>query len=121
MRFDIASLTRLSYRAGILIVAGLLAACAPMPAPVEVETAVAPAHDEFAAKVPYLNINGTSVMASPYGTPSEVTAGDFYTSALGQQCRPVKIRASGVVHRLAVCNGENGWYTVAPIFEALPR
>ena len=112
----------LPCKAGLLVVAALLAACAPMPASVEVETAApAPAQDPFAAKVPYLNIGGTSVMATPYGNPSEVTAGDFYLSALGQQCRQVEVRASGLSHRIAVCNGENGWYTVDPIFESLPR
>lgn len=78
-------------------------------------------HDAFAAEVASLPQGATVSMPSPLGADSIVACGKVYTSALGQQCRPVSVTVSGSVHRLSVCQGENGWYTADSIFEAMPR
>lgn len=99
-----------------------LTACMPLDAKnSSVTAAAAPVHDPFAAEAATLPNGATVAMPSPLGADSRVAAGESYTSALGQVCRPVTVNTAGAAHRLSVCQGENGWYTVDPIFEAMPR
>ena len=81
----------------------------------------APVNDAFAAEVAVMAEGSAASLASPLGVDSLVSVGALYTSALGQQCRPVSVTVSGGVHRLSVRQGEQGWYTVDSIFEAMPR
>ena len=110
-------------KCGLFVLSGLvLTACAPLNVGNESASLdAAPVHDAFAAEVASLPQGARVSMPSPLGGDSMVAAGEAYTSALGQQCRPVSVTVSGSVHRLSVCQGENGWYTADPIFEAMPR
>ncbi|MCQ2444529.1 MAG: hypothetical protein MJ061_03445 [Mailhella sp.] len=44
-------------------------------------------------------------------------AGSDYASGLGIPCRRVDIVANGMGHRIAVCNGTQGWYVSDPVFD----
>lgn len=99
-----------------------LTACAALNTKTNtVDSVDAPVNDAFAAEVAVMAEGTAATLASPLGADSLVSVGTQYTSALGQQCRPVSVTVSGGVHRLSVCQGEQGWYTVDSIFEAMPR
>ena len=107
----------------LLALAGLmLSACAP----VNVNTSPAaseavPVKDAFAAEAAALTEGTTVFLPSPAGENSQVSAGSFYTSALGERCRPVTVISAGAMHRFAVCHGKDGWYTVDSVFEAMSK
>lgn len=107
----------------IFVLAGLvLTACAPLdastgPAPI----GVVPVVDAFAAEVAELAEGSTVALPSPAGEDSLVSAGGFYTSALGERCRSVNVISAGAMHRFAVCHGKDGWYTVDSVFEAMSK
>ena len=108
---------------GIFMLAGTpLVACSPMQAVTSSTSADAmPAKDAFAAEVSAMAAGASACIPSPIASNTVVKVGEFYTSALGQKCRSVTVNAAGATHRLSVCQGENGWYTVDSIFEAMPH
>lgn len=107
----------------IFVLAGLvLTACAPLDASTGPAPALsAPVHDAFAAEVAAIAEGAAVFLSSPVGENSQVSAGSFYTSALGERCRPVNVISAGAMHRFAVCHGKDGWYTVDSVFEAMSK
>ncbi|MBQ3172369.1 MAG: hypothetical protein IJB53_10750 [Mailhella sp.] len=107
----------------MLVLAGLvLTACAPLDVSTgSAPTVASPVNDAFAAEVAAIAEGTAMILSSPVGENSQVSAGGFYTSALGERCRPVNVISSGTMHRFAVCHGKDGWYTVDSVFEAMLR
>ena len=107
----------------IFVLAGLmLTACAPVKVntgPAAPDTVTV--KDTFAAEAAAIAEGTTVFLPSPAGENSQVSAGSFYTSALGERCRPVKVISAGAKHRFAVCHGKDGWYTVDSVFEAMSK
>ncbi|MBR3880220.1 MAG: hypothetical protein IKJ34_01290 [Mailhella sp.] len=100
--------------------AAMIAGC--VPAKVNPEAApVVTVQDAFAAEVAAMTCWTTAVMVSPLGAASQVRAGDFYTSGLGQTCRHATVTVNGESHRVVICKDGEQWYTAAPIFEGQPR
>ena len=106
----------------MLVLAGLvLTACAPLDVSTGSAPTASPVNDAFAAEVAGI-AEGTAVfLPSPIGENSQVSAGTFYTSALGEHCRSVNVISAGAIHRFAVCHGKDGWYTVDSVFEAMSK
>ena len=104
-----------------LAVTALLAGCVPAKVTPESAAPAVPVTDAFAAEVAVMTTGTSAVMTSPFGTDSQVRAGEFYTSGLGQTCRQVSVNAGGESHRAVICKDGDTWYTVAPIFEGQSR
>lgn len=110
-----------TYVLAVLAVAAMLAGCVPAKVTPESVAPVVPVADAFAAEVAAMTNGTTAVMASPFGEGSQVRAGEFYTSGLGQLCRHATVTVKGEAHRVVICKDGELWHTAAPIFEGQPR
>ena len=105
----------------VLAVTAMLAGCVPAKVTSESAAPAVPVTDAFAAEVAAMTAGTSVMMNSPFGAGSQVCAGDFYTSGLGQTCRQVSVNAGGESHRAVICKDGDTWYTAAPIFEGQSR
>ena len=110
-----------TYVLAALAVAVMLAGCVPAKVTPESAAPVVSVADAFAAEVAAMTTGTSAVMASPFGTESQVRVGEFYTSGLAQTCRQVSVSAGGDSHRVVICKDGDTWYTAAPIFEESSR
>ena len=101
--------------------ATMIAGCVPAKVSPEGAAPDVPVVDAFAAEIAAMVSGTTAVMASPLGAASQVSAGEFYTSGLGQTCRHATVTSGNEAHRVVICKDGNQWYTAAPIFEGQPR
>jgi len=99
----------------------IIAGCVPSKVKHESAAPIAPVADAFAAEVAAMTTGTAAVVASPFGADSQVRAGEFYTSGLGQTCRHATVTVGNESHRMVICKDGDNWYTAAPIFEGMPR
>ena len=111
----------LATRLAVFAFAAMVAGCVPTKVTPRSVPSVAPAADAFATEVAAMTSGTAAVMASPFGDGSQVRAGEFYTSGLGQICRHATVTAGNEAHRVVICKDGDQWYTAAPIFEGQPR
>jgi len=104
-----------------LVAAGTLMGCVPAKVAPESAAPAIPVADAFAAEVAAMTTGTAAVVASPFGADSQVRAGEFYTSGLGQTCRHATVTVGNESHRMVICKDGDNWYTAAPIFEGMPR
>lgn len=104
-----------------LVSFGILAGCVSAKMTPNAAVSAVSSTDAFAAEVASMTAGTTAIMDSPFGAGSQVRAGDFYTSGLGQTCRRASVSVGGESYRVVICRDGESWYTVAPIFEGQAR